>query len=70
MQSVIKVDMSLEEMNAMVKRTLQDKGLIGNVSGLDLNVMSVHRETGVKFYIEVSVKTPERPVVSDGPISR
>lgn len=70
MQSVIKVDMSLEEMNAMVKRTLQEKGLVGNVSGLDLNVMSVHRETGVKFYIEVSVKTPERPVVSDGPISR
>ncbi len=70
MQSVIKVDMSLEEMNAMVKRTLQEKGLVGNVSGLDLNVMSVHRETGVKFYIEVSVKTPERPVASDGPISR
>lgn len=70
MQSVIKVDMSLEEMNAMVKRTLQEKGLVGNVSGLDLNVMSVHRETGVKFYIEVSVKTPERPVVSDGPIPR
>ena len=54
----------------MVKRTLQEKGLVGNVSGLDLNVMSVHRETGVKFYIEVSVKTPERPVVSDGPIPR
>lgn len=70
MQSVIKVDMSLEEMNAMVKRTLQEKGLVGNVSGLDLNVMSVHRETGVKFYIEVSVKTPERPVVSEGPIPR
>lgn len=51
MQSVIKVDMSLEEMNAMVKRTLQEKGLVGNVSGLDLNVMSVHRETGVKFSI-------------------
>lgn len=70
MQSVIKVDMSLEEMNVMVKRTLQEKGLVGNVSGLDLNVMSVHRETGVKFSIEVSVKTPERPVVSEGPISR
>lgn len=70
MQSVIKVDMSLEEMNAMVKRTLQEKGLVGNVSGLDLNVMSVHRETGVKFYIEVSVKTPERPVAPEGPISR
>lgn len=70
MQSVIKVDMSLEEMNAMVKRTLQEKGLVGNVPGLDLNVMSVNRETGVKFYIEVSVKTPERPVVAEGPISR
>ncbi len=70
MQSVIKVDMSLEEMNAMVKRTLQEKGLIGNVSGLDLNIMSVHRETGVKFSIEVSVKTPERPVTPEGPIPR
>lgn len=70
MQSVLKVDMSLEEMNTMVRKTLQEKGLVGNVSGLDLTVMSVHRETGVRFQIEVSIKTPERPVAPEGPISR
>lgn len=70
MQSVLKVDMSLEEMNTMVRKTLQEKGLVGNVPGLDLTVMSVHRETGVRFQIEVSIKTPERPVAPEGPISR